>query len=135
MSGNGKEIKKKFNIVRRRGTPTEVTLQSGHVVKKEKKLYYKDGDDQWQMIDAADYHGEHFVYVDPVYNEDGPHARGHMAFMCTCGSDGVIVGPSDGQLEDSGRYMRLVVCRFYHTTLQQTSVGRHADQTGRGRWV
>jgi len=134
--------KYKLNLVRQRASPTEITLESGHVVRKEKWLYIKVGshgyvdvrNEEWETYEASDYHGEHFLYVDPLYLVDGPEGAGHQAFMCTCGSMGVVVGPSAGELEDSNRTKRMVVCFVYHNSLQAYGVGHHADQVGRKKW-
>lgn len=133
----------KFGIVRQRGSPVEVTLDSGHVVKKEKWLYIKaattgfadPNKEQWEHYEAADYHGEHFLYVDPLYHVDGPEGTGHVAIMCTCGSPGIIVGATSGRLEDSDRTKKLAVCYVYHTTLETYGTGMHADQQGRRKWT
>jgi len=121
----------KFNIVRWRGNPTEATLKSGHVVRKEKYIYYRDTNDRWIAVRASDYHGEHFVYVDPLFN-DG--VLGHFSFMCTCGSPAVIVGPADAALEDTNCPERLLVCYIYHLTLTKYGHGWHQTSDGR-RWV
>lgn len=133
----------RFSKIRQRGSPTEVTLDSGHVVKKQKWLYIKaatsgfvdPNNEQWESYEAADYHGEHFLYVDPLYHVDGPEGRGHSAIMCTCGSPGSIIGGMDARSEDSDRMKKLAVCHVYHMTLDAYGVGTHADQQGRRRWT
>ena len=121
----------KFNIVKQRGSPTEVELRSGHIVRKESYIYYHDESDQWRTVKASDYHGEHFIYVDPLFNEG---VLGHFSFMCTCGSPAVIVGPEDAKLEDTGFPERLLVCYIYHLTLTNYGHGWHQTSDGR-RWV
>lgn len=140
----------KFNIIRQRASPTEVILQSGHKVEKEDRVYWRkpnedaSGPGEWSMVKCADYHGEHFVYIDPVYETTPSHrhdpdykptGRGHWFAMCTCGSPAVIVGPKDAALEDSGAVEQLLVCYVYHHTLDEYGFGSHADQAGRRRWT
>lgn len=136
-----------FNIVRQRASPTEVVLESGHKVTKERWLFVKvpsqnvkieNGqivEEEWEKFEASEYHGEHFLYVDPLYHVDGPEGKGHSAFMCTCGSPGTLVGPSAGKLEESGRIRKMVVCYIYSLTLQNYGTGMHADQVGRKKWT
>ena len=138
-----------FNRVRNIGGPTEVTLQTGHVVTKEEYVYFQipnvdaSGPGDWTKIKCADYHGEHFVYLDPLYNAPAVHVdpnkaltgRGHYFAMCTCGSLAVIVGPSDAELQESDATESLLVCYIYHATLDMYGWGRHADQAGaRRKW-
>ena|SRR3990167_3674084 len=137
-----------FNIVRQRGTPTEAILESGHKVEKQEYVYFRkpnedaSGPGDWTMIKCADYHGEHFVYLDPVYNlparkvDPNKHSTGRGRFFaaCTCGSPAVIVGPIDAALEDSDCKEQLLVCFIYHRDLVAYGWGRHADQQGMRRW-
>lgn len=137
-----------FNIVRQRGSPTEVILKSGHKVEKQDYVFFQmpnpdaSGPGDFMMVKCADYHGEHFVYLDPLY--DTPPAqinpnkkttgRGHWFAMCTCGSPSVMVGPAEASFEESNSVQRLLVCYIYHSTLRQYGVGKHADQEGRKKW-
>lgn len=138
-----------FNIVRKRGSPTEVTLQSGHKVEKQDYVYYRkpnpdaSAPGDWSMVKCSDYHGEHFVYLDPLYNDPAAHVdpnkrdtgRGHWFAMCTCGSPAVIVGPDEAAKEDSNCKEQMLVCYIYHLTLVQDGWGRHADQAGMRKWM
>lgn len=137
-----------FNIVRQRASPTEIILRSGHKVTKEESVYFRipnpdaSGPGDWTMIKCADYHGEHFVYLDPFYNiqpdKVDPNkqstGRGHWFAMCTCGSPAVIISPSEAVYEDSNAENNLLVCYIYHKTLRENGFGTHADQVGRKRW-
>lgn len=122
-----------FNIVRQRGDPKSAVLQSGHRVVKEDYVFFKDDQGQWQRIKCSDYHGSHFVYCDPLFNDD-EKGKGHWAFMCTCGSPAVMVGPSEAELEETDAKERLLVCYAYHQTLSAYGVGRHGGSDG-GRWT
>lgn len=138
-----------FNIVRQRASPNEVTLTSGHTVEKMERVYFRppnadaSGPGEWQVVKCADYHGEHFVYLDPLYetpalltNPDKKDTgRGHWFAMCTCGSPAVILGPEEAKFEESGIEEQLLVCYIYHATLKKDGWGKHADQHGRRRWT
>jgi hypothetical protein len=122
-----------FNIVKHRGDPKSAFLQSGHTVLKEDYVFFKDDRGMVQKMKCSDYHGTHFVYLDPVYNDD-EKGKGHWAFMCTCGSPAVIVGPGEAELEDVDSGERLLVCMAYHQTLKAYGVGQHGGSDGR-RWT
>lgn len=131
-----------FNMVKGRGDPKTATLESGHVVTKEERVYFRIPDDaqlgnlmagDWHSVRCADYHGEHFVYIDPVYLEDGPHAKGHWFAMCTCGSPAVIVEPDVGGFQETGIKEQLLVCYAYTYSLYAEGFGRHTT-TGR-KWT
>lgn len=137
------------NVIRQRGSPTEATLASGHTVEKQEYVYFllpkedKRKPDEWRMVRCADYHGEHFVYLDPLYllpatpvdPNKSQTGRGHFFALCSCGSPAVIVGPSDAAMEDSDCPEQLLVCFYYHSTLVNNGWGRHADQEGMRRWT
>lgn len=129
MSDNG-FAGAKFNIVTHRGDPTSATLTSGHRVSKQNYIFYVDSDSIWQKIKCSDYHGSHFLYLDPIYQIDGQEGKGHWAFMCTCGSPAVIVGPEEASFEDSGAVERLLVCYAYHLTLREYGHGWHQGSDG-----
>lgn len=136
MSGS---VLKIFNIIKHRGSPTEATTLSGHKVEKQEHVYYLKPaagllPESWVVVQCSDYHGEHFVYCDPLYNDNEGKGIGHMAFMCTCGSQAVIVGPKEASLENSGTLEQLLVCFIYHHTLREYGVGKHAHQEGRREW-
>ncbi len=119
-----------FNVVRHRGDPQEATLASGHVVKKEEHIYYKNEYGQHVMVKCAEYHGAHFLYADPVYNLDA-EGKGHWFAMCTCGAPAVVVGPTEAMFEESGHAAQLLVCYVYHATLRQFGFGWHQGSEAR----
>jgi len=128
-----------FNIIHQRGSPNEATTLSGHKVKKEEFVFlkvptdmgfYKAGD--WISVKCADYHGEHFVYVNPLYLMDGPKAKDQWFALCTCGSPAVIINPREaGLTHETNVKGNMLVCHVYTSTLLQYGVGRHV--TGGGR--
>jgi hypothetical protein len=131
----------KFNIIKHRGSPTEAMLASGHKVEKQEYVFlriptqigsYRAGD--WISLKTADYHGEHFIYIDPLYLEDGEAGRGHWFAMCTCGSPAVIVNPQETGLSDSPERDNLLVCYHYMVTRQAYGHGRHLT-SGKRRWM
>jgi hypothetical protein len=130
-----------FNIIKQRASPTELILNSGHKVEKLEYVYFREpnadasGPGDWRMVKCSDYHGEHFVYIDPMYEAPGIEGKGHVFAMCSCGSMAVIVGPDDAKLEDSDCPEQLLVCFVYHNTLVEDGWGKHADQVGRRRWT
>ncbi len=130
-----------FHIIRQRASPTELVLKSGHKVEKQEYIFFQEPDEdgprsgKWGTVKCSDYHGEHFVYKDPLYEAPGKAGLGHFFAMCSCGSLAVIVGPEDAKLEDSDCPERLLVCFVYHNTLIEEGWGKHADQIGRRRWT
>lgn len=113
MSENGKEFNPNisFSIIKQRGDPKTATTLDGHVVHKEEKVFVPEWN-RW--VACADYHGEHFVYLDP---SDKP---GRWFAMCTCGSPAVIVG-KDVYKGEQG----MLVCHFHAAQgYHQTSDGR-----------
>jgi hypothetical protein len=128
-----------FNIIKQRGSPTEAVLESGHKVKKEEFVYlkvptdmgfFKAGD--WISVKCADYHGEHFVYVNPLYLLEGPEGANQWFALCTCGSPAVLINPREVALtHESDPHGNMLVCHLYTSTLLQFGVGRHV--TGGGR--
>ena len=133
---------KAFNIIKHRGDPTTAMTLSGHPVKKEEFVYikvptpignYEAGD--WMMVKCADYHNEHFVYLDPLFFVDGPEGKGHWFAMCTCGAPAVIINPKDvGLTHDSDADSNMLVCQAYMMSVTQFGVGRHATGDGRRWW-
>lgn len=122
----------KFNTVKHRGDPKSAVLESGHTVKKQEYVYFKDEHGQYVALKCADYHGAHFLYLDPVFNDD-EKGKGHWFAMCTCGAPAVIVGPQQGDMEDTGVQERLLVCYAYHLTLHNYGAGWHQGSSPR-RW-
>jgi len=107
--------KKSFNIIRKAGDPTKVTL-----VGKDGKEYtiYKPDDkgifveEYGQFIKTAPY-GNHFIF-------EVPKALPGWAHMCSCGSAAVLVGSNAyGHLGSPEGMM--FVCHVHTTT------NKHAD--------
>lgn len=130
MNGNGKPYR--FNIVKHRGDPKTAVLESGDTVTKEEYIYFPDENGQMRSVQCADYHGEHFVYKNPLAFMDGPQWRGQWFAMCTCGSMAVVLDPKTAESHTAGMKTSLLVCYNYMLTLEQFGVGRHA--TGHRQW-
>lgn len=115
-----------FNLIKHRGDPRTALTHSGHTVTKQAYLYFKDQEGKFQYVKAADYHNEHFLYVDPLYNTD--EGMGHWFAMCTCGSIAVLIGEgvSAGIFQSGGEQM--VVCQAHTASLLNTGIGRHQGQ-------
>lgn len=139
MAHNWKDYN--FNIIRFHD-PQKATLASGHTVQRADRVFFKVPSDtemsglvagDWIALKCADYHTEHFLYIDPLYLRDDAEGKGCWFAMCTCGSPAVIVGPADAAIEDGSCPERLLVCYLYHLTLTQTGHGRHTT-TGERPW-
>ncbi len=130
-----KRIKTKYNLVSRRGDPKEAKLQSGHTVHKSEYLYFTEPDDGAKpehpiAVEAAEYHGEHFLYVDPLYEGHGPESIGRWFAMCTCGSHAVIIDASDAdRLRISHKGKSIAVCWFYTDELHRKGEHRAGHVT------
>ncbi len=113
-----------FNIIKHRGDPATAVTLTGDEVKKESHIYFADPEGKYVGVACADYHNEHFVYLDPLYMK-GKEGKGHWFAMCTCGSPAVIVGPGEpiglGEVTDRNT----LVCMMYTATFQQFGVGKH----------
>lgn len=120
-----------FNRVAQRGDPTKAVLDSGHTVYKMEYLIMTKPDDGAEeehavTMEAADYHDEHFVYIDPKYEETlhDPTARQWFA-MCTCGSPAVAIDAFTAmKLGIPIKTHQIVVCHFYTSELAEK--GEHA---------
>ena len=134
MSENG-GAPYRFNVIHHRGDPTRATLQSGHTVTKLDQVYIKSPfDNTWLSLKCADYHGEHFVYIDPLYNIDGPEGEHHWFAMCTCGGPAVIIGPGvAGMTHEAGVGLNMLVCLHFMNTLAKYGTGFHQGQS-RQQW-
>lgn len=124
-----------FNIIMRRGDPDRATTLSGHEVQKQNWVYFRGHDDEYETVKCADYHNEHFVYIDPVYNEIDPRKQDYHGWfaMCTCGSPAVLVGKGIGRL-GAGPFdpnEKMLVCMKHTQTLIDTGTGRHQGQDSR----
>ena len=142
----GDETPTSYNIIKTRGSPTEATTESGHHVSKEDFVIIPSPFDVSQMVtvQCADYHNEHFVYIDPLFflelKPDDP--RKFWFAMCTCGSKAVIVGGGDASqheghnwimeiLERSGKNVEnMLVCEHYLRKLKERGHGWHQGQDG-----
>lgn len=106
-----------FSIIKHRGDPKYATTLDGYRVQKHEKVYIPEWK-AWVM--CADYHMEHFVYLDPMaYLKN---KLGRWFAMCTCGSPAVIVG-KDVYTSSGG----MLVCYFHALN------GRHTTGDGR-KW-
>lgn len=128
MSGNGGRVTQTFNIITNRSSPNEATLSTGEIVEKQEFVFFmlpgevgklKAG--EWVSIKCADYHNEHFLYIDPVYLKDGKEGLGHFFAMCTCGSPAIIIDPSTTAEHGTKEDVNLMVC--YHYMLMKTTFG------------
>lgn len=115
-----------FSVVRHRGDPTSAVLSSGETVKKEPYLFFQDQDNFWRKIKCADYHGEHFLYLNPQWVKG---AVGHWFAMCTCGSPAVIISPKEARGHETEIEEQLLVCYVYQDTLQNYGTGQHATKS------
>jgi len=132
----------KFNIIKHRGSPTDAITLTGHKVFKQEFVYFQlpqsfggfaKGD--WITMRCADYHGSHFIYIDPVYLEDGPHAKGHFFAMCTCGSPAVLAGPGEEvSIGTPDGSTLILVCLFYQNEYHRVGRGRHLNE-GERMWM
>lgn len=130
-----------FNMVKHRGDPKSAITLSGHRVEKQDFVYFNLPADigslragTWVTMKCADYHLEHFIYIDPLYLKEGKEGRGHWFAMCTCGSPAVIIDPATavhhGSLGEEGN---LLVCYMYMLNLTNYGVGFHIGQEKR-KW-
>jgi len=115
-----KPIEKKditFSVIRHRGDPKSAVTLDGYTVAKQDKVWIPEWN-SW--VRCADYHMEHFVYLDPTAHLT--NKRGRWFSMCTCGSPAVIVG-EDVYGTDGG----MLVCYFH------AAFGKHTTGDGR-KW-
>lgn len=111
MSKNGKPMRPTFTTIKHRGDPKSAVTIDGHAVRKEEKVYIPEYS---AFVMCVDYHGEHFVYLDPSTK------KGRWFAMCTCGSPAAIVG-KDVYKTETG----LLICMFH------AQYGRHTTGDGR----
>jgi len=81
-----------FSVIKQRGSPTEATTLDGVKVYKQEHIVCEnplnpnpEAVKDPIMVKCIDYHGEHFVYLDPV------NKKNRWFAWCTCGSPAVIV--------------------------------------------
>jgi hypothetical protein len=109
-----KKIDYSFSVIKHRGDPKSATTLDGHRVEKVDKVYIPE----WKAwVRCADYHGEHFVYLDP---EAYKGHKGRWFAMCTCGGPAVIIGET--VYKTSGGMLACMLHAQY---------GRHATSDGR----
>ncbi|KKN02887.1 hypothetical protein LCGC14_1113280 [marine sediment metagenome] len=148
--GNGKpapEQPTKFNIIRFRGDPKTATTLSGHHVEKKSHVVVPNPmdipDHRPVMVKMADYHMEHFVYVDPLF-EKPLHPNDPSRYwwlMCTCGSKAQLVGLALSMLHEGltradllfgkvtiDKIENLIVCEYYLWKLITENHGYHQGQ-------
>lgn len=136
-----------FNIIKHRGSPTSAVTASGHTVTKQEFVIIPSpyNPDELTTVQCADYHDEHFVYIDPMmYAEleaDSPER--YWFAMCTCGSPAIIVGGADVSDHEGHNWIQeilsrggknvlnMLVCNHYYTKLMENGHGWHQGQSGR----
>ena len=123
----------KLNVIKHRGDPKEAILQSGHRVEKQEYLFFTlpdKGDlkgEQKTMLLAAEYHMEHFLYIDPLYETSSDH----WFAMCTCGSAAVMIGAAEARKIGMGliKAPQIAVCFFYAKELESKGIMHAKHQT------
>jgi hypothetical protein len=120
-----------FNRIAQRGGANKATLASGHVVHKADYIVATKPDDGAEgekpvMFEVADYHGEHFIYADPLYEAEPETPLSKRWFaMCTCGSAAVIIDAATAiSMGIPIKGNQIVVCHFYTNELWEK--GEHA---------
>ncbi len=144
-NGNGSQDKPpvSYNIIKNRGDPTTAITLTGHRVEKKDFVILPNPMDsagyasQPMMLVCADYHNEHFVYIDPLFEVDLPKSekRNFWFAMCTCGAPAGIIGPGDvakheGQ-EWDGTQGSMLVCQYYYQMILMHGHGFHVGQDPR----
>ena len=125
-----------YNIIKHRGDPHTATTLTGDIVHKQEIVIIPSPLDGTMIsLDCADYHGEHFVYVDPLFAKTLPESEVRQIWfaMCTCGSPAVVLGPGDVAEHDDqkkdGTQVNKLVCMIYHTNLLEHGHGFHMGQS------
>jgi len=75
-----------FNIVRQVGEPDEATTIWGWVAYRQKELFAPE---PYNTLIPCLHYDNHFIYEVP----EKPEHKGIPAFLCTCGSAAVVIGP------------------------------------------
>lgn len=104
-----------FSIIRFRNSRQTATIQLRNGAYAEVHRIERMPLDGHGMVEFAPYQ-EHFIFETPDTYSVGP------AFLCTCGSDAVIVGPKQYAqiLKDASPSGPMMCCRHY------MHFGRHA---------
>jgi hypothetical protein len=76
-----------FNIIHQQGECREATTLDGYKVYRETELLVPDVADGHEYPVRCAPDQDHFVYAEPT------GLKGRPAFLCTCGSMAVVVGP------------------------------------------
>lgn len=118
----------KFSIIKQRGSPTEAMTMDGYKVYKREHIVCQnplnpdpESISDPVMVNCIDYHGEHFVYMDPVNKAGGWFA------WCTCGSPAVIIY---GMSAYSGMTDSMMLACFFHAQF-----GRHVTSETNKRFT
>lgn len=138
MSDDKKNEPTTYNIITFRGDPTKATTLSGHQVeKKDRVIIPSPFDGTMITLRCADYHNEHFVYIDPLFEKELPKGekKRYWFAMCTCGSPAVIISPSQAAVHE-GHVIgedkeNMLVCQIYMQTLLENGFGYHIGQDKR----
>lgn len=144
--GNGSEDRApmSYNIIKSRGDPKSAITLTGHRVEKKdyvimpNPLNPEGYASKPMMLKCADYHNEHFVYIDPLFLVDLPktETRQYWFAMCTCGSPAGMIGPGDVAKHDGqdwdGTQVNMLVCQAYFNNLLMYGHGFHVGQDARG---
>lgn len=137
VESNGKDLHT-FNIIKNRGDPNTAYTVTGHeVTKKDLVIIPSPFDGTMISLRCADYHEEHFVYIDPLFDKEIPEkdVRSYWFAMCTCGAPAGIIGGADvakhDNLPPTTKIENMLVCQFYYQTLLLHGFGYHANQDQR----
>lgn len=143
--GNGttETGKTSYNIIKTRGDPNWAITLSGHRVEKQEFVVIPNPLDPAGyesmpvMIKCADYHNEHFVYIDPLFKRDLPETETRQFWfaMCTCGAPAGLIGGRDVAIHEGsdwdGMVENMIVCQVYFQNLLQYGHGFHVGQDPR----
>lgn len=134
----GERPKHVYNVIAQRGDPTHAVTLTGHrVEKKEIVIIPSPFDGSMITLKCADYHNEHFVYIDPLFDKELPKGenRSFWFAMCTCGSPAGIIGGGDVARHEArelaGPEENLLICQHYYQTLIENGFGWHVNQDAR----
>jgi len=130
-----------FNIITSRGDPEHATTLSGHHVEKLERVVIPSpfASGNFITLKCADYHMEHFVYIDPMFDKTLPESetKSYWFAMCTCGSPAVIISGVEAARHEgvapNPAIEWMLVCQFYQTSLIQGGHGYHLNQDKR-KW-
>lgn len=131
----GQRPKHVYNIVHTRGDPTHAMTITGHAVeKKDIVIIPSPFDGTMITLRCADYHNEHFVYIDPLFSAELPKDEGRSFWfaMCTCGSPAAIIGGGEVARHEGRKWEgpeeNMLICQHYFQTLIDNGYGWHVNQ-------